>query len=67
MTNLKGIFLIFLFVPVVQLIKIIVIGNTLAASNSFSSGIPVYNGVLIPGTLECHWTITELPLGQGRG
>ena len=41
-------------------------GNTLATNNSFSSGIPVYTRVLIPGTLDCHWITTALPLTQGR-
>ena len=33
----------------------------------FSSGIPVYTGVKVPGTLDCHWIPTELPLAQGKG
>ena len=42
-------------------------GNALATNNSFSSGIPVYIGVWIPGTLDYHWMTTELPLAQGKG
>ena len=42
-------------------------GNTLAANNSFSHGIPVYTGDKVPGTLECHWKATESPLAQVRG
>ena len=35
--------------------------------NSYSSGILEYTGVSIPGTLDCHWITTELPLAQGKG
>ena len=42
-------------------------GNTLATNNSFSSGIPVYTGVYVPGTLNCHWIATGRPLAQGKG
>ena len=42
-------------------------GNALATNNSFSSGIPVYAGVYVSGTLDCHWIATELPLAQGKG
>ena len=33
----------------------------------FSSDIPVYTGVLVPGTLDCHWIATGRPLAQGKG
>ena len=42
-------------------------GNTLATNNSCSNGIPVYTGVLVPGTLDCRWNATELSLAQGKG
>ena len=35
--------------------------------NYFSSGIPVYTGVSVPGTLDCHWIATGRPLAQGKG
>ena len=41
-------------------------GNTLATNKSFSSGIPVYAGVYVSGTQDCHWIATELPLAQVR-
>ena len=41
--------------------------NTLATNKSFSSCIAVYTGVYVPGTLDCHWVVTELPLAQGIG
>ena len=42
-------------------------GSTLATNNYFSSGIPVYTGVSVPGTLDCHWIATGIPLAQGKG
>ena len=42
-------------------------GNTLATNNSFPSGIPVYTRVLVPGTLDCHYIATGIPLAQGKG
>ena len=42
-------------------------GSTLATNNSFPSGIPVYTGVYVPGTLDCHWIATGRPLAQGKG
>ena len=42
-------------------------GNTLATNNSFSSGIPVYTRVYVPGTLDCHWIASGRPLAQGKG
>ena len=38
-------------------------GNTPATNNSFTSGILVYTGVYVPGTLDCHWITT----GSGYG
>ena len=43
------------------------LGNTLATKNYFSGGIPVYTGLYVPGTLDCHSITTELPLAQGKG
>ena len=42
-------------------------GSTLATNIFFSSGIPVYTGVLVPGTLDCHWIATGRPLAQSKG